>query len=307
MKNKTLLFGIIAIVAIGGIALLATKNNSEKIGNAGVYCSPDGTLSNTKPIQSHRSYCLKTDSSGKTYVVNAPNEFSFSIVDDEGNTLKDFAITHTKPMHVIVVRRDLANFQHVHPEYDKRTGTFILKDLTFPTDGPYRIFADFAPEGGMKDPMGAPLVVTISENVSVGSNYTPQSIGSEEKKKTFDGHQINLVTNGALTTGMESMLTFNISQNGKQVTDLQEYLGALGHSVILREGTLDFIHAHPVGIQNQNGTVSFMVSFPEAGKYKVFTQFQRAGKVFVTDFVVSVAQGVNMPDMNAPGMDHSVH
>lgn len=307
MNNKSIIFGILAVVIIGGITLLATKNKSDMVGNVGVYCSPDGTLSNTKPIQSHRSYCLKTDSSGKTYAVNTSNEYSFSIVDDEGGTLKDFAITHTKPMHVIVVRKDLANFQHVHPEYDQTTGTFTLKDLTFPTDGQYRIFADFAPEGDMKDPMGAPLVVTISEDVSVGSDYTPQPIGSGEQTKTFDGHQISFATNGALTTGMESMLMFNLSQNGKPVTDLEQYLGALGHSVILRESTLDFIHAHPIEIANQNGTVSFMVSFPEVGKYKVFTQFQRAGKVFVTDFVVSVAQGANMPDMNAPSMDHSVH
>jgi hypothetical protein len=307
MNNKSIILIVLAVVMIGGIALFAIKDKSGINSNAGVYCSPDGTLSNTKPIQSHRSYCLKTDSGGKTYLINSSNEYAYSIIDDEGNTLKDFAITHTKPMHVIVVRKDLANFQHIHPEYDQATGIFTLKDLTFPTDGQYRIFADFAPEGGMKDPMDTPLVVTISEDVSVGSNYTPEPIGSEEQTKTFDGHQISLVTNGALTTGMESMLMFNISQNGKPVTDLQEYLGALGHSVILREGTLDFIHAHPVEIANQNGTVSFMVSFPEVGKYKVFTQFQRADKVFVTNFVISVTQGTNMPDMGVPGMDHSTH
>jgi hypothetical protein len=306
MQNKTLLFGVIAIVVIGGIAILATKNNSKPLGNVGVYCSPDGTLSGTKPIQSHRSYCLKTDSSGKTYAVNAQNEYSFSIVDDQGNTLKDFAITHTKSMHVIVVRKDLANFQHVHPEYDQTTGTFTLKDLTFPADGQYRIFADFAPEGGIKDPMGMSLAVTISEDISVGSNYTPQPLGSEEKTKTFDEYRVSLATHSALMSGAESMLMFSISQNGKPITDLEEYLGALGHSVIIRESTLDFIHAHPIGVQNQNGTVSFMVNFPEAGKYKVFAQFQRAGKVFTTDFVVSVAQNEQIPDMSMPGMDHSM-
>lgn len=292
MNNKSIIFGIIAVVVIGGIVFLATKNNSRTTGNADVYCSPDGTLSNIKPIQSHRSYCLKTDSDDKTYTVNSSNEYAFSIVDDEGNTLKDFAITHTKPMHVIVVRKDLANFQHVHPEYDQTTGAFTLKDLTFPIDGQYRIFADFAPQGGMKDPAGKPLVVTISEDVPVGSNYTMQPLGSEEKTKTFDGYQVSLATQGALTSGAESMLMFSISKNGKPVTDLQEYLGALGHSVIMREGTLDFIHAHPVEIQNQNGTVSFIVSFPEAGKYKVFSQFQRTGKVFTTDFVLNVIEGV---------------
>lgn len=79
---------------------------------------------------------------------------------------------------------------------------------------------------------------------------------------------------------------------------------------MLREGTLDFIHAHPMqdAKKPQTGEVDFMVDFPEAGRYKVFTQFQRDGEVFTTDFVVSVAQGANSGSMNesVPGMDHSM-
>ncbi len=273
------------------------------------------------PIQSHRSYHIQPDPSsdpssfGKTYSVHTPNEYSFSIVDDQGRTLKDFATTHTKQMHVIVARKDLKYFQHIHPDYDTTTGTFTLKDLTFPADGEYRIFADFAANEGMMDAMGMPLGVTISEDVVAGNlaNYKPEALGSEEKTKMFDGYQVSLATDGALTSGMESMLMFTVTQNGKAVTDLEPYLGALGHSVILREGTLDFIHAHPIegvveGVTaKQNGTISFMVNFPESGKYKVFTQFQKDGKVFTTDFVVSVAQGAHGDTGEGDGvqgMDH---
>jgi len=38
-------------------------------------------------------------------------------------------------MHIIVVRKDLANFQHVHPKYDPATGKFTFTDLMFPSDG----------------------------------------------------------------------------------------------------------------------------------------------------------------------------
>ncbi|MCI0560586.1 MAG: hypothetical protein MN733_19030 [Nitrososphaera sp.] len=48
----------------------------------------------------------------------------------------------------------------------------------------------------------------------------------------------------------------------------------------------------------QDGTVKFEVGFPEAGTYKVFTQFQHDGTVFKTDFVVSVGQ-----PMRSPGTD----
>lgn len=312
MNNKIIL-GIIGVIVIVGIAVVVSKggNAPQVAKDNSVYCSSDGTLTDTMPIQSHRSYCVKSDSTGKTYSVNMPSEYLFSLVDDQGNTLKNFQITHTKLMHVIVARKDLKYFQHVHPEFDQTTGTFTFKDLTFPADGVYRIFADFAPSGGQMDAMGMPLTVTVSEDVSVGigAGYTPEALGSGEKAKTFDGYQVALSADQPLVSGKEVMLTFNLKQNSKPVTDLEPYLGALGHAVILREGNLDFIHAHPMEDVNrpQTGDVGFMVDFPEAGKYKIFTQFQRAGKVFTTDFVVTVDQGASSAGsmQSMPGMDHS--
>lgn len=310
MNNKIIL-GIVGIIVVAGIVFVATKdgNNSQMAKNAGVYCSSGGTFTNTMSIQSHRSYCVKSDSSGKTYSTNTPSEYSFSLIDDQGNTLKNFEITHTKRMHVIVVRKDLKYFQHIHPEFDQTTGQFTFKDLTFPADGVYRIFADFAPGGGQKDAMGTPLPVTLSEDVPVGigANYTPEALGSEEKTKTFEGYQVVLSSDQTLVSGKATMLAFDLKQNGRPITDLQEYLGALGHTVVLREGNLDFIHAHPMQDINrpQTGEVGFMVDFPEAGRYKIFTQFQRAGKVFTTDFVVTVGQGANSSN-SMPSMNHSM-
>lgn len=295
---------IIGLGVIGSGAFL-TKHNLKET-TAGMYCSSEGSFTDKMPIQSHRSYCIKSDSKGKTYNANTPLEYSFGVIDDRGNTLKSYAITHTKRMHVIVVRKDLAYFQHVHPEFDESTGTFTLSDLVFPTDGEYRIFTDFSPEGGMMGPNGMPLEATLSEDIKVGSTYEGQSIGSEEKSKTFDNIQVSLATTPtSLKSVQESMLTFNLSANGKAVTDLEEYLGALGHSVILKEGTLDFIHAHPVETKVQNGRVQFMLTFPSAGRYKIFTQFEREGKVTTTDFAVSVVEGFEEPVVH--GMDHSMY
>ncbi len=309
MNNKIIL-GIIGLVVIGGVAVFAMSNTapSDVATNAGVYCGSNGTLTDAMPIQSHRSYCMKTNSDGKTYSVNAPNEYSFSIVDDQGNTLKNFEITHTKPMHVIVVRKDLANFQHVHPEFSHATGVFTLKDLRLPADGMYRIFADFAPTGGAKNSNSMPLPVTISEDVSAGTgaNYTPVALKSAENDKTFGDYQVSLSFDQPPVSGKEVAMSFSLKQNSKPITDLEEYLGALGHSVILRENDLDFIHAHPMEDVNrpQTGEVSFMVDFPEAGKYKVFTQFQRDGKVFTTDFVVPVTQNSKPNDSSERTMMH---
>ena len=41
---------------------------------------------------------------------------AFRIVDERGATVRDFDVEHTKRMHLIVARRDLTGFQHLHPE-----------------------------------------------------------------------------------------------------------------------------------------------------------------------------------------------
>ena len=291
MNNKILVAVLLLVLVVIGI-FFVVKNSNQ---------STSSTV-----IQSHRTYHLQSDSQGKMYKSNTPSKYSFSIVDEQGNTLKDFAVTHTKQMHVIVVRKDLAYFQHVHPDFDQATGVFSFTDLTFPADGPYRIFADFAAGNAQMDAMGMPLTVTLSEDISVGEStkYTPQPIGTEEKTKTFEGISMTVATHGTPKSGSENMLMFSLSQNGKLITDLQPYLGALGHAVILREGNLDFIHAHPMEDVNapQNGMVDFMVDFPETGIYKVFTQFQRGGKVITTDFVLTVAQGNRDSSNSMPGM-----
>lgn len=255
-----------------------------------------------------KTYLIQSDSKGKTYSVDKMNEYSFSIIDSNGQVVKDFVVTHTKLMHVIVVRKDLAYFQHLHPEFNQETGQFKFTNLLFPTDGEYRIFADFALNGSKKDEMGMPSSMTLSEDVVAGSmkKYNTKSIGSEETTKTFDGYSMNLRTHGIPVSGKENMLMFSISKNGKPVTNLEPYLGALGHSVILRENTLDFIHVHPMQDvkSKQTGEIDFMVDFLEAGKYKVFTQFQVASKVITSDFVVTVSSDSNNSIHDISEMHH---
>jgi len=255
----------------------------------------------TSPVaQSHRSYTLQSDAASKSYQPKQPTTYTFSIVDGQGNTVKDFVTVHEKIMHLIVVRKDLAEFQHVHPGLNKQTGQFTLANLTFPSDGPYRIFPDFTPANAQLGPDGLPLGVTLHEDVNVGNlaNDKPQSLTDTQLSKTFQGYQVQLMPSPTpVAAGQSTTCTFAITQNGKPVTNLEKYLGALGHTVVLREGDLEFLHTHALdeNIHNQTGKVDFAVTFPSAGKYKVFSQFQHEGRVLTTDFVVSVAKGAETP------------
>lgn len=306
MKSKLpIIFAILILVAVVVTAVIRQGNqDTHSIAHDGV-------------IKAQKTYKLMSDSKGKSYTPKSPTPYSFSITDESGSIIKDFAITHTRPMHIIVVRKDLANFAHLHPDLATSTGIFFFTNLSFPTSGDYRIFADFA--------VNRDGQATIFEDLKVGNGYETQALGADENNsiKNFNGYQVSLSSNGPLTTGRESELSFKIYKNGKAVTNLEPYLGALGHSVIIGEGDLSFTHVHPMMTKDhtghteaqslaeevsiQDGTVAFVANFPKPGKYKAFTQFQHEGKIFTTDFVISVKAGNNTKDDKVLGIFNTDH
>lgn len=305
---------IVLFIVIVAVLAIANRNNKSGVSNSvtttkGSYCSAEGKLTDTKPIQSHRSYCIKPTSDTTKLQPNSSIAYSFSIINDLGETVHEFDTVHEKTMHLIVVRKDLNNFQHLHPVF-QHTGEFTLSDLNLPSDGQYRIFADFTPTASMMGPDGGKLPVTVYQDVNVGdlAKYKPQSIGAIDEVKTFQGYDIQVSNDPQpITAGSMNMVSFNIKKDGKPVNNLENYLGALGHSVVLKEGTLDFIHAHPLttAASKQTGRVDFHVNFPAEGKYKLFTQFQHQGQLITSDFVVSATAGASQEMMeNMEGMNH---
>jgi len=261
----------------------------------------DKIMGDQPVVQSHRSYEIEMVSSLNNVKPNQAVTVTYKVKDDQGAILKDFDVVHEKVMHFIAVRKDLQYFQHIHPEFNKTTGEFTIV-VTFAADGEYRMFADFTPSSGQMGPDGERLPVTISKDVNVGNlaNYKPQPIGGAERTKVFDGYAITMAPSSEpLTSQNDFGITFEIKKGGQPVVDLQKYLGALGHTVVLREGDLQFIHAHPTQDPNsaQSGKVTFMIVFPEAGNYKLFPQFQHEGKIITSDFAVNVIEGMK----NAPG------
>ncbi len=297
---------LVALIAAGGWYIARQSDTSptaSEVVNDTNSTSSDDEGSGQPIIQSHRSFNLKSDASSKSYQPNTPATYTFSITDDQGATLKDFATVHEKIMHIIIVRKDLAEFQHVHPEFNQTTRQFTLANLTFPSNGPYRIFADFTPRGTQMGPDGMPLGVTLNEDIDVGNiaAYKPQAVTESARTQTIQRYTVQLNTTPTpITAEQSTTLSFTVMQNGKPVTNLEKYLGALGHAVVLREGDLEFLHTHALdeNVANQSGTVDFAVTFPKAGMYKVFAQFQHQGKVITTDFVVSAQPGTGAAGTN---------
>ncbi|RKN04883.1 hypothetical protein [Streptomyces radicis] len=203
-------------------------------------------------------------------------DFRFRVLGPEGEPLTAYDTSHEKDMHLIVVRRDLSGFQHVHPTLGE-DGTWSVP-LTFPAGGTYRVFADFEPAG---DADGG---LTLGADVAVAGEYAPEPLPEPAHTATVDGYTVTL--DGALNEGEESELTLSVSREGRPVTDIEPYLGADGHLVVLRSGDLAYLHAHP-GELAGGPDITFHTRAPSAGTYRLFLDFQHEGVVRTAEFTVT--------------------
>jgi hypothetical protein len=257
-------------------------------------------------IQSHRSYEIEVVSGVNGVKPQQETQIVYKINNDKGEILKNFAVAHEKIMHFITVRKDLAYFQHLHPDFNQATGEFTVA-VTFPEHGPYRIFPDFTP--GVDNPQKLPVTVFSDVDVGDQTKYSAQSIIADtQTNKAIEGYQIAF-TVPKIKAQEEFTYSLEINNNGQPVTDLEKYLGALGHSVILKADKLDFIHTHALeATSEENSTeghnmnamqsdkvsnvrgpeISFTTTLPESGTYKIFAQFQHQGKIVTPDYVVEV-------------------
>ncbi|WP_439656803.1 hypothetical protein ACSHWB_30935 [Lentzea sp. HUAS TT2] len=213
---------------------------------------------------------LSVSDNGYTLRLDEMNPLTFHIEGPDGRPVTKFAVEHEKRLHLIAVRRDGSNFQHVHPEMAP-DGTWSVP-LSLPEAGSYRIFADFRPEGGEKTTLGA--------DVQVAGDYRPRN-HINSSTFTVDGYEVSLT--GELNAGTASTVTIAITKDGKPVTDLQNYLGAKGHLVALRAADLAYLHVHP----EQGDQVKFAVEVPTAGKYRLFLDFQHNNVVRTAEFTLT--------------------
>lgn len=202
--------------------------------------------------------------------------------------VKRFDEAHTKLFHLIMVSKDLGWFVHEHPE-PQQDGTFTISQV-FPAGGEYRIFADVAPKGAGSQVLGTTLKVQGGAQ-TWDTNLKPTPMTAE-----YGAVKASLLPEESpLPLGRSTTLTFTLTdaKTGNALTDLEPYLGAFGHLIMIHQDGQTFVHSHPredeAGLAlSRSGSVAFSGRFPKAGIYKVWAQFQRGGKVITIPFVVGV-------------------
>ena len=204
-------------------------------------------------------------------------ELSFQVIGPDGEPVTDYDVEHDKRMHLIVARRDLTGFQHLHPT--------IAEDGTWSTPirvsdaGSYRVFADFTHDGTAQ---------TLAGDLAVDGDADYGRLPLQQTETTTDDGYAVGIEGATPKGGEEAELTFNVVRDGKPVA-VEPYLGADGHLVALREGDLAFLHVHPLESEAGDG-IGFMTEFPTAGNYRLFLQFKDRGEVHTAEFTREVTR-----------------
>jgi hypothetical protein len=210
----------------------------------------------------------------------------FRVLGPDGAALTSYTTAHGKDLHLIVVRRDMAHYQHVHPRLDA-DGVWTADDLDLSAAGEYRVFADFVPGGAEDGP-------TLGADLSVAGRYDPRPLPGAATTARVGEYEVEL--EGELRPGQESELTLTVTRDGRPVTDLQPYLEAYGHLVALRDGDQAYLHVHPTGAPGDGVTdpgpeISFAVTVPSAGAYRLFLDFRHQGVVRTAEFTAVTPGG----------------
>ncbi|SHF26704.1 hypothetical protein [Streptoalloteichus hindustanus] len=230
-----------------------------------------------------------------TLTPGVAEEFAFRITGSGGAAVTQFDEAHEKRMHVVLVRRDGAAYQHLHPEMSA-DGVWRVP-VTVPAAGSYRAFADFVPRGGQG--------VVLGVDLQAPGAYNPV-VPFPTRAAEVDGYRVEL--GGDLRPGHASRLTLDVTRGGRPVADLQPYLGAYGHLVALRQGDLAYLHVHPDGTPGDSRTapgpqVTFFAEVPTAGTYRLFLDFKHGDVVRTAEFTVATRGEEPPPRTPAAGTE----
>jgi hypothetical protein len=207
--------------------------------------------------------------------------------------VRDFDVMHERQMHLIIVRRDLEFFAHTHPT-TSADGVFTLDNYVFPTAGEYRIFVDAAPKGAGGQVMSAAIRVEGKSKAEAPVSAS----ANDSTRHIINGIEVTLKDARSLVPRrtLPYVVRLRDQQSGQPVRDLQPYLGAVGHLIMISENAETFVHAHPDERDPQNGKqgeITFLVRPPKPGRYHIWVEFQREGRVHTAGFTVAVEETTN--------------
>jgi heavy metal-binding protein len=231
-----------------------------------------------------------------------------------GELVQKFETVHERQFHLFVISQDMSYFQHIHP-VQQPDGTWSI-DVTLPKAGYYKVLSDFLPGGGAVQLIARPLVTAgyAGDLIGDSAHLIPDTVLT----KTVDDITATLSLDPPMfVAGLYGHLNFHLtdSATGRPIGDLQTYLGAFGHTLIMSEDMVDYVHSHPLDVVASGDDdsppqfvippgadleklrggpdVTFDGLVPRPGRYRAWTQFRRNDTLHTFSFTfeaIAVAQ-----------------
>lgn len=261
----------------------ACPMHPEVTGQQGDQCPICGMDLKTTDQGSSARYQVQLSTFPQTIEAGIPTKLIFTIKKNDEEVPLD--ISHEMKIHLMAVSEDLTWFRHIHPE-EQADGTYDITE-TFPNGGRYILFTDFKPSGATQ--------VVNKQEIEVQGNHIA---GNEEIGDPWvsevNGYTVTLENGSDFETHRTQSLEISVEKEGKKLkeNDLQHYLGASAHIVMIRKVDKEFLHVHP--LSDPRFPIYSETYIEKAGTYRMWVQFKIDEKVHTADFTVDVQQGEKM-------------
>jgi hypothetical protein len=224
-----------------------------------------GPASVVPPGFSFGNYQLVTDS--VKGAKGDPRTLTFHLETKDGQRVTSFQKVHEALLHVIVIRPDLSDFQHIHPAIAADGSWQVQLDKP----GAWHLVFDSTPNDE-----NSPVVVSANTDDEVA--VPPVPLPAPDDDVTVNG--LRIIRDG---------VNFHIiNADGSPAEGLEPYLGQAAHLVAIRQGDLAYVHLHPM--MDMVGMFMFGPAtgsgLPQSGTYRMFLQFGYRGDVITVPFTV---------------------
>jgi hypothetical protein len=229
---------------------------------------------------------------------------------------------HGKLMHLFLVRDDVGAFAHLHP-VGRDSTTFDAALPPVPA-GRYRVYADIVHESGFTQTLVD--TVEIVGQVAAWRASDPDDSWSVRTGSREPGAEMTLERSlEPIVAGRDVQLTFSARAPDGRAARLEPYMGLPGHAAVTNADGSVFIHLHSLGtvsmasqlvytlrqpgdtvrgqlgrritgfrdttthaVHASDGVVTFPYAFPKAGRYTLWAQVKRQGRVLTGAFDIDV-------------------
>lgn len=205
------------------------------------------------------------------------------------------SIQHEAEFHLIIVDSQLTSFGHLHPQRAADGNYFI--DVTFNHAGQYLVYADYQAEG--YTPQTDRLTLLVEGREQQGADET-----NEKLSAVTDGLYLAVAATAPFVAGAESHIPVTITKDGKTLNaaDIDPYLGAVAHIILIGREDKDFLHIHPMS--DSQFPIIGHTMFPKADIYRMWIQFKTEGVLHTANFTLHVG---NAAAEVATGHGHHHH